>query len=194
MSPAGIVVAALAGAAPQPAYPAEAVYAAFTDACADVADLDKASATLPGKGWEAFEPAPDSETGQLLARGRRMTQEMMPGTRLRPMAAFRRTVAGEDLELVLSGVEQGKSWTNGCRVYDYRETRTISLDFMEKKLGRKPAEQVARPGILEKAVWEPGYRPDHLSAELFHVPAGSPVIAMIGSSGICMVAQATGEI
>jgi hypothetical protein len=198
VSPLGLVNIALASAGPAPAdpapaYPAEAVYSAFTDACADVGDLERATAGLPAKGWEAFTPDPESETGVLVARGKAMVAHGTPDTKLRPMAAFRRTVAGEYLELILSGIETGGRWVNGCRVYDYRETRKIPADFVEKKLDRKPSEAHARPGVLEKAVWEPGYRPDHLSTELFFVPEGSPVIALIGSSGICMVAQAAGE-
>jgi len=190
----GIVATALASAGSQPAYPAEAVYAAFTDACADVADLDRARASLAGKGWEEYQPAADSETGRIIDRGRSMLAESAPTTKLRPMTAFRRDVAGEHLELVLSGVEMGHQWINGCRVYDFHETRSIPPAMLERKFGRAPDEKVEEPDILVKSMWEPGYRPDHLSTELYFVPEGSPVISLIGANGICIVAQASGEL
>jgi hypothetical protein len=189
-----LLIAAAVQAAPATAggYPAAAVYAAFAQGCAEVRDFAKARTALTAAGWEAYEAAPDSPTGKLVKLGTDMLDK--DEYTLRPGATFRRTVAGERLELILSGVESKAGWTNGCRVYDFDETRQVPVAAVTARLGREPDETTQRAGLLSKARWSPGLRPDHEAVELYFVPAGSPAVALLGSSGICMVAKASGEL
>jgi len=189
-----LVAAAQGAAAPAPeVYPAEAVYAAFKEACADVGDLGRARTTLAKAGWQSYEPKADSPAGRLVKLG---TDAMngRKGAKLRRGSAWRRTVAGEQLDLLLSGVEIDGSWVNGCRMYDFAEARELPASVVKDGIGREPTRIVDRPGALRRTEWSPGYAPGHMSTELYFVPVGSPAVSLLGSSGICIVAQATGEL
>ena len=194
MSIALLIAAALqATPAAGSGYPAAEVYAAFAQGCAEVGDLAKARTALTAAGWQAYEPAPGSPADKLVKLGTDALRGNA-GIKVRPGATFRRTVAGEQLDLILSGIESDGAWINGCRVYDFGETRELPIALVTQRLGREPTVATTHAGLLNKAEWNPGLRADHLSAELYFVPSDSPAAALLGSTGVCLVAQATGTL
>jgi len=183
----GLPLFLAAAAAPAPAYPAVEVLEAFGQACAG---LDKIEAT----GWQRYDPPADSPLGALIAYGKEEGAKLAAETKgkLLDMGVYRKTVAGETLDLVRSGAEVGGVRVDGCRVYDVGETRQIPVAVAQKWIGREPTRQSSLPAI-SIAVWEPGQAPGQDSFELFFVPEGSPAIAMLKFSGVAMKADYIGE-
>ena len=175
-------------------YPATEVLAAFGDACAKIETLDGAEAHVVAAGWTKFDPAPDSAVGQIVALGRSEAEKLLandPTSSLSPMRVYHRDVAGESLELVLSGVTRQGAPVNGCRLYDVGETRPIAIEAAEKWIGRPVGTRNDFPEI-SIAEWSPGYGPDHDSFALYFVPPGSPAIQLVKVSGITLKADFVG--
>ena len=191
MLPALALLAAQAATPAAPAYPAAAVVTAFAEACSGVGDWDHAADKLEAAGWTRFAPAADSALGALLAKGRAELGKVDASAAMRDGRSFRRTVDGETLELTLSRVELDDGWSNGCRVYDFGESRPLPVAAVTARIGRAP-NQDATTAALNKAEWNPGLAPGMMSTELYFVPAGSPAASLLGSSGIVLVAQAMG--
>ncbi|QPQ54152.1 hypothetical protein IC614_07180 [Allosphingosinicella flava] len=183
-------VLALIAAAPS-AYPADAVLTAFEEACANVVDLDLARRELGKTEWQEFTPEVGTPVEKLISLGKEMLGDSI---KMRPTHAFRRTVAGESLHLILSGVEMEGIWLNGCRLYDFEEERRIDPALVTAGLHRDPAETIERAGVLAKTVWEPGYKAEHEAMELYHIPKESPAKQALGVSGISLVAKAQGTL
>lgn len=181
------LLAATPAAAP-PAYPAKQVVAAFAQACRETPDFARARTALLAAGWEAYTPAPDSIMGKLLAKGRAAIASDPDGATMIDGGTFRRTVAGEQLELTLSGVKMGDIVSLGCRVFDFGEARAIPVAAVTALVGRAPGQTIATPQ-LSKSLWEPGYAEGLRNTELYFVPADSPAVAMLGAPGLVLVAQ-----
>lgn len=183
-------VAVAAPAAPAP-FPAEAVYGAFATACADIASLDAAATRIAGQGWTRVEPAPDSEIGRLLAMGREAARGL--GVTETGAFAFRRTVDGVALDLLLSGVAVDGDLVNGCRLYAFGDVRGVPDTVISAALGRAPMR--AGDDVLgaRRSEWQPGLNDGQLSVEAMTVPAGSRVASMLGFHGTALVAQGEGR-
>ncbi|HEX8667884.1 MAG TPA: hypothetical protein VF727_05875 [Allosphingosinicella sp.] len=181
--------------APPPAggYPTAEVLDAFAEVCRPIASLDGAAAAARGAGWQTFVPEPSSDIGQLLTFANEGAASLSAehGAKVLPMVALRRTVAGEALIAVLSGVVMKGVKVNGCRVYDAGETREISRAAAEAWIKRPPSKVVEDPA-LHISTWEPGFDPRHDSFELYFIPAGSPAIEMVKVSGIALKADFVG--
>lgn len=195
LTAAALLLAAQApvDASPEPAYPADDVLAAFADVCRPIADLDAVAEGAAARGWERFEPDPASPIGELVAFGETEGAKMLApkGGKLLPMAALRRNVAGEDLVVILSGIELSGQRVNGCRLYDVGETRELDASAIESWVGRPRTRNMDDPAI-RVSTWEPGYDAAHDSLELFFIPPGSPAIAMLKVSGVALKADFVG--
>jgi hypothetical protein len=182
-----------AGAAPAP-YPEAEVLNAFGEACGGIDSLKKTAKGAVASGWETFTPDASSPIGQLLeygySEGKKIIEEEGRGS-ISPMLSLRREVAGEQLVLVLSGVELDGTIVNGCRVYDVGEERELSVGAGEKWVGRAPSHLV-RDDLLSTATWEPGYGKGHNSFEIYFIPPRSPAIEFVKFSGVALKADFVG--
>ncbi|QIG81486.1 hypothetical protein [Stakelama tenebrarum] len=186
---------ALTGAAPSDdPYPAEAVFAAVRAACGDVQDYAATQAAVRAQGWEAYEPEEGSPQRTFLDHAQLFVDNFGDMVSHREGHVFRATIAGEALDLVVSRVEGGGRWVNGCAVFDAAEARSLPIAFFTEKLGAAPYERADVPGAMRKAFWQPGLAPTHLNFEYYYVPADSPGVPMLGSGGMGFIAQASGEL
>jgi hypothetical protein len=195
------VVGACAGssaAAAQAAdvYPLAQVLSAARDACSNLSSRDAAAAKVAASGWTKAADPYATPVGDLVRLGYEAGRKIVEGRDGKMDAGplvFSRNVAGETLHLVLSSVEVGGSAVMGCRTYDVGETRRIDQPAASAWAGRKPDNAVARAGVV-KYTWEPGLVPGQDSFEIFYVPAGSPLIALIKVSGIAIKADQVSDL
>lgn len=190
-----LLLAAQAAVAPNTSpYPTAAVLKAFGQACANVAVLEATKADLIAQQWTAETLPEDSPLGQLIAAGRAQAAVILsePGDKMSDTSVFTKMIAGERLDIILSSVESDGTFVNGCRLYDVGEERRIDLDAAQKWVGRDADEVIDRKE-LSTAYWSPGYGADHDSFVIYHVPANSPVIAMVKFNGIGLKADFVGE-
>jgi hypothetical protein len=191
---AGSIGPALAEEAAEP-YPAQAVLDAFRDACSDLASLPKAEARVAASGWTRATDPYATPVGELVRFGYEAGEKMVAGRGKvsgQP-AVFTRTVAGEDLYLVLSSVELEGTAITGCRAYHPAEERKIDVAAAARWVGREPDRKVER-AELAQYTWQPGYVRGQDSFEVYHVPADSPVIAITKLSGIALKADRVGSV
>ena len=185
----------LAIQAAQPApYPSKHVLTAFGEVCRPLEDMTQAEALAVKAGWQKFTPDPASPIGELLAFGRSEGEKMLEkegGGSMTPSSVLRRTVAGEDLVVIFTGVRMNGVSVNGCRMYDVGETRGIDAAAAQAWVGRAPDTAVAEDN-LNLSSWEPGFAPKHQSLEIFFVPPGSPLIEFTKVSGIALTADLVG--
>jgi hypothetical protein len=193
-------VLALASAAedPQP-YPAREVLEAFATACSGIEIPAVASASLQAAGWEAIDPAADSQIGRILAGGRAAMEAADvadpegPQTTMTDGGTYRREVAGRELFAIVSGVVLDDVASYGCRIYDLSAPAPLTPDELESWAVRKP--QMVPTGLpgATKHVWNPGLKPGHIEMEVSFVPRGTRLpapIADIPLSGLVMTASA----
>lgn len=195
---AGTAIAVLGLAAPlAPAraevasYPAAEVLSAVRAACGRLTSLPDAHAHVRAVGWTRIEDASATPIGPLMSFAIEQGSKIVAaggGSMQVDKGVYRRTVAGEELWLALSGVTIGGRVVHGCRVYDVGETRRISARDAADWLGREPDEAVDRPELM-RAEWEPGVNAGQDSFELFFVPANSPVLQFTKVDGIAFKAD-----
>ncbi len=189
-APLALLTAAASGGANQP-YPAVAVLEAFRGACEDLKSRAATKARLNKQGWSEVTLTKGTPLADLLDFGLEEGAKAAAkdGARVAPYSVHEREVAGETLSLIMSGLIYDGSYVNGCRMYDVGETRSITLAEAEAWIGRKADQSQAR-SELSAAIWRPGFdRKYHLSFQLFHVPQGSPAVALLKVTGIALVAD-----
>lgn len=177
------------------AYPAVAVLDAFKTACADLSSLEAAEAKAVASGWVRAADPNATPVGALVRFGREAGAKMAEG-RARMVGdptVYSRTVSGETLYLVLSRVELDGKTVTGCRAYDVDEPRKIATAEAARWAGRTP-DKALDQAALTRLTWEPGLVPGQDSFEIYHVPAGSPVIALTKLAGIALKADQVGTI
>lgn len=181
---------ALAAAGPASAgLPERALLGAFKSACTRTgSDIEAMKADAAGSGWTAMADDGDPRVARLTRLGR----EAADADGKVAGAAFRRTLGGRDLFLIVSRYEDKSGvWGSGCRVYDFEATEPLENQILEAWMGR-PATGVQAPAPgLSKRLWEPGWR-DGITLEISHVPQNHPVGRQYGLSGNVLVAQAIG--
>lgn len=189
---AGLTCVGTPAAAAQvaPAYPAAQVLSAAREACSQLSGRDAAAAKVVANGWAKAADPYATPVGDLARLGYEAGRKLL-GDEAKlddgPLV-FSREVAGETLHLVLSSVESAGVVVTGCRTYDVGEARRIEQPQAAAWAGREPDAVVDRPELI-KYTWEPGLLPGKDSFEIFYVPAGSPLIALIKVSGIAIKAD-----
>ncbi|MBB4859714.1 hypothetical protein HNO88_003043 [Novosphingobium chloroacetimidivorans] len=184
----GAPVAAAEQAAP---YPTAQVLGAARDACSDLSSREAAAARIAASGWSKAADPYATPVGELVRFGYEAGRKMLEngsGTVDSGPLVFSRQVAGESLNLVLSSVVMDGVSVMGCRTYDVGETRRIGKDAASAWAGREPDQSVDQAELV-KYTWEPGLQPGQDSFEVFYVPAGSPLIAMVKFPGIAIKAD-----
>ena len=167
------------------AYPATAVLTAFRSACSDLGSIEAASGRVRQEGWTELASTSGTPIAPLMdfaqREGNRMVEQA--GGTVDPMRSFRKTVAGEDLYLVVSQVRIEGNEVTGCRMYDVDDPRRISIADATAWLGRGPSQTEDRPELM-RGLWTPGFSGGQDSFELFYIPAGSPALQLVQIAGI----------
>jgi hypothetical protein len=187
----GACASAAAAAEAAAVYPLAEVLTAARNACSQLSSRDAAAAKVEASGWTKAADPYATPVGELVRLGYDAGRKIVDGQDGKMDAGplvFSRKVSGETLHLVLSSVEVGGSSVLGCRTYDVGETRPIDQPVASAWAGRMPDGAIGRAELV-KYTWEPGLVPGQDSFEIFHVPAGSPLIALIKVSGIAIKAD-----
>jgi hypothetical protein len=161
----------------------------FRAACARTGDLEQMKADAVAAGWEPVADDSDPRIARLNGIGR----EAMGEDAIMTGGSFRATVAGRDLFLIQSRVEDKDEgyWGVGCRAYDFAASAPFEPSLLERWMGKLPTGVVEpAPGLIRR-LWEPGWRPG-ISVEAAHVPQGHPLGAQVGLQGNILIAQAIG--
>lgn len=193
---ASIVAGTLAMAAATPAlsetaalapYPAVAVLDAVKAACSRLEKREDTVADLTANGWMPVTLAADSPLGQLLAMGKAAGEKMLKadGGTIAESAAFAKTVAGEDLQIILSSVDTFSVTVNGCRIYDVGETRPLEPEVVALWMGREPTRTNSNEA-LSLTNWSPGLGAGQDSFDVYFVPANSPLVELLKVSGVAI--------
>jgi hypothetical protein len=172
--------------APSP-YPAIAVLDAVKAACSRLEARADTVADLETNGWVPVTLPADSPLGQLLAMGKAAGEKMLKadgGSIVEP-EAFAKTVAGEELTIILSGVSTDEAKVNGCRIYDVGETRPLDPAIVTKWMAREPTRTNSNDA-LTLTNWSPGLATGHDSFDVYFVPAKSPLVALLKVSGVAI--------
>jgi hypothetical protein len=182
--------AAVCAAEPGGAYPASEVLDAVKSACSSLQTLEGARTAIAAAGWRAAVDPGATPVGAIVKFGSEAGAKMLDGTgkMLNQPEVYSRTVAGEGLWLVLSGIEMSGVRVHGCRVYDPLETRTVSAPAVAEWVGREPTATIDR-AELTKFTWEPGLVEGQDSFEMFRVPADSPLKALVKVDGLAWKAD-----
>jgi len=180
--------------APETPYPALAVLDAFRSGCGTIEDQAAASESLAAAGWGNSDPStrPAALTRFLdfaLREGARLVSER-DGT-MSEMEVFERTIAGEQLYVVLSEVRVDGTRVSGCRLFDLGETRSIPIETAHAWLGREATKVIDRAEVTV-ATWEPGTLPGHDSFQIFFVPAESPLKEVLFFDGVALKSDTVG--
>lgn len=196
MASSGLLIGLFALAAVQDAppaenpYPAREVLSAFATACSGIENMAVAKASVLAAGWQ---PVPADDTGalmKLVAFGKAKLAESDPDMNLIEGGEYRKTVAGRELGVILSGVDLETIRSHGCRVYDFAATAAIAAEDLEGWAVRKPNDTQRPDGGLIKYIWNPGLKPGHMEMEVSFVPQGALGSANIPLSGLVFTATA----
>ena len=107
------------------------------------------------------------------------------------MEVFERTIAGEQLYVVLSEVRVDDTRVSGCRLFDLGETRSIAVEAAQAWLGREATRVIERAEV-PVATWEPGTLPGHDSFQIFFVPPDSPLKEVLFFDGVALKSDTVG--
>jgi hypothetical protein len=169
------------------AYPAVAVLEAVKAACSRLERREDTVADLAANGWQKVELAADSPLGQLLAMGKAAGEKMLKadGGSIAESAAYTKSVAGEDLTIILSGVVTDSATVNGCRIYDVGETRPLDPAAVARWMGREPTRSNSNDA-LTLSNWTPGLADGQDGFDVYFVPAESPLVPLLKVSGVAI--------
>ena len=184
--------AAAQGAAASAAYPVLPVLDAVKSACADLSSATAAERTLKAAGWTKAADPDATPVGPLVRFGYEAGKKA-GATLTGDQGVYARTVAGEQLYLVLSGASVNGTSVLGCRVYDVGESRPLDAKAVQAWVGRAPSKALDR-AELKRLTWEPGLIAGQDSFEAYQIPAGSPIVAMTKIAGIAFKADQVGSL
>jgi hypothetical protein len=167
----------------------------FATACSGAEDTAVNLASLVAAGWEKLPADADTPVTRLSRDGmaamkERAEAEGNPVPEALSGAEFRRTVAGRQLYVSVSGIRDGAFTARGCRLYDFTAPRALSADELQDWSVRDPADINTAPEGLQKAIYNPGLKPGHMAMEIFFIPPGTAMPMGIELSGISLVATA----
>jgi hypothetical protein len=177
------LVAGSAGATP-PAYPAAAVIDAFKGLCGNPASIDVIRAAAHDNGWTEFTPEPTSNLGKILTNGKAMASQLTHGDattqnmQLSSVAAFRKTVAGRDIEATTDAATlstSGKTVTaTGCQIYDFAAPAMPDYTALAAWAGRAPDKKVDT-GQIALSSWDNGLARPISKLMITYTPRTSPL-------------------
>lgn len=186
-------LALLSAAAAVPAvaaYPARDVLEAFAMACAEAEDGKAVMAGAEASGWEKLPDNADNPASRLARAGKAAATKHNPGLRLLDGGEYRKTVAGRTLYLAVSGVQQGKTASRGCRLYDFDAPRAFTAKELTAWSGREPTDLSDPSENFFHQVWAPGLKPEHQDMEAYFIGPGRNPLPGFEISGISLVASA----
>lgn len=191
LSAAALLAVAAPAAAETPEYPAREVLAAFATACSTVEEMDVARAAVAAAGWEQIPEDDSTPVGRLVLLGKSMTADMADdGTKLLSGSSYRKTVAGRQLYLALSGATLDDITSQGCLMYDFDATDAIPRQELEDWAVRTPNDGQSPGEGIEVSTWNPGLKPGHMEMEIAFFPKDSPTAKAMGISGMSFSATA----
>ncbi|WP_066812548.1 hypothetical protein [Sphingomonas asaccharolytica] len=174
------LAAGSAGATPS-TYPAAAVVDAFKGLCGNPASIDAIRAAARDNGWAEFIPAPSSDLGKILANGKAMASQIAPKDakmQLSAFVAFRKTVAGRDIEATTDAATiaaSGKTITaTGCQIYDFTARAMPDDGALTAWAGRAPDKKIDT-GQISMSSWDNGLARPISKLTIAYTPATSPL-------------------
>ena len=175
-------------------YPVVEILDAFRDGCGSLENQQTASASLIAAGWTPISRS--EETGQLavfLDFSRKAASEVAEsgGVDAGEITPFAKTIAGEEVFMVLDEVKADGNRISGCQLYDFGEERPIPVEQAGSWLKRAPSEIKELPEV-RTAEWSPGVRSGHDSFKIFFVPGDSPARQMFNFYGVALKADTLG--
>jgi hypothetical protein len=193
-SPAAAETPVVDGNSARAPYPTVEVLKAVSTACARLKLRSDTLKDLTGNGWSPVTLPEDSPLGKLLAMGKAAGGEMLKADsgKMDEPVVFAKTVAGEDLKIILSAVSMEGIRVSGCRMYDVGETRPMPVADVTKWIGRDP-ERNETNDALSIATWRAGLAKEHDSFDLYFVPEKSPLVEVLKVSGIAIRVDQIGK-
>lgn len=197
VAPASPAPAASTGAAQAPSdYPTDAVLEHFYAVCQDLSTIDAAEAAAHKDGWETYNPAADSQVGQLMSFGLSAARQITSGDDAFKVDSrvLRASVDGHHLDLMLTGVQTAGGYSLGCRMVDFDAPRAMPNALVTAWAKRHWSDAAAgnpidAPGILTALVWRPGLFPGHEKTQVGFVPQESEMKQTLHVSGINLMTQ-----
>ncbi len=176
-------------------YPALEVLNAFREGCGSVENQAATAASLTAADWQegtAFIPTQlvmfltfAQETG-----GAAVTEA---GGTMSDMQVFKKTIAGEELYVVLSEVEADGTRVSACRLFDMGETRPIPPETVAEWLDREPTKIIDQAGV-QITDWEPGTQAAHDSFQVFFIPPDSQLADIFKFDGVALKSDTVGVV
>ena len=185
-----------AAQASQPANPVRTAFAEFDRVCGRAGTRETYVSAAAGAGWTAFEPAPNSSVGRLIAMGQTASRDAAQQMGLSEGLgfendAFRKTVGGGELILLVSRVELPRQQQSlECRLYNLAATAPTPADIAAWT-STPPTARVNEQGLTGYE-WEPGFRPGFSNIAVTHLDAVSPLRAQIPVIGLGITATQQG--
>jgi hypothetical protein len=175
-------------------YPVVEILDAFRDGCGSLENQQVALASLIDAGWAPISRS--EETGQLavflnFARNESSEAAELADVDMGEILSFAKTIAGEDVFIVLDEVRADGQRISGCQLYDFGEHRPIPVDQAGAWLKRAPSEVKEFPEV-RTAEWSPGMVSGHDSFKIFFVPSDSPARQMFNFYGVALKADTLG--
>jgi hypothetical protein len=174
------LAAGSAGATPS-TYPVVAVVDAFKGLCGNPASIDAIRAAARDHGWAEFTPEAASNLGKILANGKAMASQIVAKdakVQLSPFVAFRKTVAGRDIEATTDAatmVASGKTITvTGCQIYDFAARAMPDYAALTTWAGRAPDKKIDT-GQIAMSSWDNGLARPVSKLMVAYTPATSPL-------------------
>ena len=169
-------------AGPPPDYPAEAVLAAFSEACQESSNPEAAKNIAVSSGWVEFVPDETTPFGRLVIGGRRAIADI-PNVKDLGASNFERRLEGRTLYLALSAIEANGKNAFGCRLYDFEATQPIPKDILTHWAGREPTSFDELQGMVNVA-WRPGLNRGEQETAIVFAPTGSLLEQKFGLRGL----------
>jgi len=176
-------------------YPAIEILEAFRDGCGTIENQAAAAVSLASTGWQETNSNETDTLAQFLEFARTAGQEIVSarGGTMSEMQVFTQTIQEERIYIVLSEVEIDKVRVSGCRLFDFGETRQISVPQVVDWLNIEPVK-IVQEDEVSIANWEPGLLAQHDSFQLFFVPSNSPLKNAFKFDGVALKSDTVGVV
>ncbi len=174
-------------------YPALEVLNAFREGCGSVENQAATAASLTAADWQEGSTFAPTKLVIFLnfARETGGTAVTEAGGTMSDMQVFKKTVAGEELYVVLSEVTIDGTRVSACRLFDMGETRAIPPETVAEWLDREPTKAIDQDGV-QITDWEPGTQPGHDSFQVFYIPPGSQLADAFKFDGVALKSDTVG--
>lgn len=160
-------------------------FAAFDAVCGSRGGIDALAALAAQNGWTPFTPGAESDLGRVIALGARMVTSAGGRTESR---AFSKTVAGRELNLVVSDTMAGGQGGIECRIYDFAASGLPTDGEIAAWAPAAPTTRGEEQGVIA-VDWRPGFRPGFTRIGIAFIRPDSPIRAQIPLSGLTLLAE-----